>query len=172
MSSQFGLTLIAAFGGGVVASGLTSLVNFLIHRSNLSWQRELRLQDKSEEQQQWILDKKTAECRELLSTLTQCGQCMGQNSIDFGPELPSLLTEEQKRLAYGKAASEGLKTIQDRIFISKRIQDEGVLTLWKSLAGERDFNKFWNSWDWLHGVIVKAAHKELGIEDDKNGLGL
>jgi len=82
------------------------------------------------------------------------------------------MTNEQKRLAYGKAASEGLKTIQDRILISKRMQDAGILTLWKSLAGERDFSKYWKSWDWMHSVIVKAAHHELGIEDDKNPTSL
>lgn len=162
MSSQLELTLIAALGAGLVASVLTSVVNYFIHRSNLSWQRKQRLL----EREQWILDKKTAEYRELLSTLAGSVESMARNSPDFGMASAGSATDEQLD-AYEMAAGEGRKIIRDRIFISKSMEDADIRSLWKVLAGTRDMSEFWKSWDWLHGVIIKAAHRELGIMDDR-----
>jgi len=91
---------------------------------------------------------------------------MARNSPDFGRAVAGLATPEQL-LAYDTAAGEARKTIHDRIFISKSMQDAGIRSLWQGSLANRDMSKFWNSWDRLHGVIIKAAHEELDIEDDK-----
>jgi hypothetical protein len=117
MNSPIQVALIA-LGGVAVGSVLTFIANYILQRSSRSSQRK-----------QWVLDKKAAEYGELLSTLAKSVECMAQNSIDFGMALPSLLTEEQQRLAYNNAASEARKTIEDRIFISKGIHDACVINL-------------------------------------------
>ena len=70
----------------------------------------------------------------------------------------SVRTGEQERKSYG-ADSEARKTIQDRIFIAKRIQEEKILERWQLLTAEGDISRFWDNWNELHASLVKAAQE-------------
>lgn len=123
--------------------------NFLIQRQLKSWERE-----------QWILDSKKAEWKELIGTLCQSARCMLDNS-PLGLEV-SVRTGEQDRKNY-EADSEARKTIQDRIFIAKQMQEEKIIERWQLLLAEGDISKFWGNWNELHAALVKAAQEDLKL---------
>jgi hypothetical protein len=142
--------LLSALGGAIVAL----VGNFILQNKTRSWQRE-----------QWLLDHKTAEYRELLSTLAQSVECMAQNSPHFGMALKGMAIDGQ-RDAYEQAAGRGKAIIRDRIFVAQLVADEQLLDQWQALAGARDMSEFWNQWEILHRTIVKAARKDLGVKDE------
>lgn len=117
----------------------------------------------SEQQKQWVLDKKTEEYRELLSTLTANVERMARYSIEFGMPFPNK-TEEHKRVIFERAASRGKAVIQDRIFIARVVATCEILDRWEALAGERNEDKFWDYWELLHRDIIEAARKDLKIK--------
>jgi hypothetical protein len=143
---------LIALAGVALGSVLTFITNYILQRSNRSWQRE-----------QWLLDKRTEEYRELLSTLAANVERMARYSIDFGMSFPDK-KEEQKRVVFDRAASIGKAVIQDRLFVAHLMREHEILDRWKLLAGERDFSSFWNHWKALHEAIVEAARKDLGIK--------
>src|SRR5882724_8220281 len=93
------LAILGTLIGVLVGFG----ANYIIQRQLRSWQR-----------QQWVLESKQAEWKELIGTLCQSSRCMLDNS-PLGFEI-SVRTGEQDRRSY-EADSEARKTIQDRIFI-------------------------------------------------------
>ncbi len=143
---------VIAFSAVILGAGITLIGNYLLQHSTHSWQRE-----------QWLLDKKTAEYKELLSTLAWSVESMAQNSLDFGENLSSV-TGEHHRLAYETAASEARRTINDRIFVTKQVEAAAVLDLWQGLAGERDMLSFWNKWRWIRQRIIETARDDLDIK--------
>jgi hypothetical protein len=144
---------LIAFSAVILSAIITWVGNVFLQRSMRSWQRE-----------QWLLDKKTAEYKELLTTLAASVESMAQNSPDFGVKLPSLLTDDQQRLAYDMAAGQARRTITDRIFIKKQVQAAVVVDLWQDLAGQRDLRSFWDKWYWLRHKIIETARDDLEIK--------
>ena len=148
---------LIAFSAVILSAIITWIGNVCLQRSSRSWQRE-----------QWLLDKKTAEYKELLSTLAESVERMAENSPDFGSKVSEILGDAQKdgrvRASYGEAAGEGRRTITDRIFITKQVQAAVVLDLWQDLAGQRDMKSFWEKWKWLRHIIVEAARDDLDIK--------
>ena len=141
--------LLSALGGAVIAL----VGNFALQGRLRTWQRE-----------QWLLDHKTAEYRELLSGLAESVQCMARNSPDFG--MPVGSHEDAQRDAYEQAASKGKAIILDRLFVAKLIADQRILERWQLLAGERDLSRFWGYWESVHRTIVQAARKDLGVKGE------
>jgi len=153
MGEDQGSKEIESMNSPVLAAFIGVLIgfagNFLIQRQLRSWQRE-----------QWILDSKKAEWKELIGTLCQDTRFMLDNS-PLGFEV-SVRTVEQDRKNY-EADSEARKTIQDRIFIAKIMQEEKILERWQLLTAEGDISKFWSNWNDLHATLVKAAQEDLKI---------
>jgi hypothetical protein len=152
MNPQVQVGLIA-FSAVIISAFITWVGNVCLQRSVRSWQKD-----------QWLLDKKTAEYKEMLSTLAASVESMAHNSPDFGMTLPSLLTDEQQRLAYDTAVGEARKTITDRIFIFKQVQAAAILDLWQDLGGQRDLQSFWEKWAWLRRKIIETARDDLEIK--------
>jgi hypothetical protein len=105
------------------------------------WRREFFLQYRlfSQQRRQWVLDKKTEEYRELLSTLTSSVERMARYSPDFGMQFPGK-TSDQVRVIFVRAASKGKAVTQDRVFVADVMASLRVLDRWQLLAGERDIN--------------------------------
>jgi hypothetical protein len=127
--------------------------NFLIQRQLKSWQRE-----------QWILDSKKAEWKELIGTLCRSARSMLK---DF-PFAAYEIETSDKRMTemlnlWVDEDSEAEKTIQDRIFIADRVQKEDILNRWRKVVSERDVNRFEKGWNELHAALVKAALDDLKI---------
>lgn len=120
-----------------------------------SWQRK-----------QWVLDGKKAEYRELLSILSESYHCMAKYWNDFTPMVGGIghpFTERRERsLAAGTA---GHRVIEDRVFIDKQMREADILQKWSILESARD-NKFQLGvrWSELHDLLVKMAHRDLGIK--------
>jgi hypothetical protein len=141
-------TMVAGFVGVVI--GLAG--NFLIQKQLKSWQRV-----------QWILEAKQAEWRELIGTLCESARCLLNNSPHLGyAHVINVKTGDQERQSY-EADSDARKTIQDRIFIAKRVQEEKFLERWQLIMAEGDGSKFWSGWNVLHAALVKAAQEDLKI---------
>lgn len=127
--------------------------NFFIQWQLKSWQRE-----------QWVLDSRKAEWRELIGTLCQSARCMSDNwyNAAFDVEPDSQGMAHMQHLWSG-ADSEAVKTIQDRIFIADRMQKEQILERWQKLASDADMSRFEKGWNELHVALVKAAQDDLKI---------
>lgn len=106
--------------------------------------------------QEWLKDNKRQEWRELISTLSQSFHYL-RNNTGFG-----IISGEQERGAL-EADAEARRAIESRIFVVHQIQRENVLERWQSLAAEKDWSKMVHDWNSLHGTLVAAAHKDLGI---------
>jgi hypothetical protein len=63
-----------------------------------------------------------------------------------------------------EADSEARRAIQDRIFISNRVQWEKILERWQLVTAEKDGSIFWSAWNDLHTALIKAAHEDLGLK--------
>lgn len=150
MNPTFQLVLSALGGAALALVG-----NFVLQTRLRLWQRE-----------QWILDKRTDEYRELLSTLAASVERMARYSPDFGMPFPKK-TPEEKRIVFDRVASKGKAIIQDRVFVAHVMTDHQILQRWQLLAGERDETRFWEYWKALHMAIIEAARKDLGIKTDK-----
>jgi hypothetical protein len=115
------------------------------------------------QRKQWELDSKKAEYRELISTLSQNIHAIATTHLDAERNA----TEEQKRsIMDGYLA--GMNSIEDRIFIDKKIRAAKIGELWEQLdlaAGDEAFQRFWGTWNNIHDHLVKMAHDDLGIKD-------
>ena len=107
---------VIAFSAVIVGAIITWTGNVFLQHSMRSWQRE-----------QWLLDKKTAEYKELLSTLATSVESMAQNSSDFGMKVPKLVTEDQQRLAFGEAAGRRIAQDDHWIGFSSRSKSKPLL---------------------------------------------
>lgn len=74
-----------------------------------------------------------------------------------------LAGEQEKGLV--EADAEARRAIEGRIFIAHELYAENVLERWQLLAGARDWNKMVGHWESLHGTLILAAHKDLGIRE-------
>src|SRR6267154_1581721 len=121
--------------------------NFLIQRQLKSWQR-----------QQWILDSKKAEWKELIGTLCQSARSMLKDLPFAAYEIePSGKRMTEMLNLWVDEDSEAEKTIQDRIFIADRAQREDILNRWQKVVSERDVNRFEKGWNDLHAALVKET---------------
>lgn len=122
-----------------------------------SWQRK-----------QWVLEGKKAEYRELISTLSQSYHCILKNwpalIAPFGEVICTLTDGAQQRETL-EAEVAGQRVIEDRIFIDKAMRAENVREQWALLAAEKDLMRIYNYWTSLHDVLVKMAHRDLGIKN-------
>jgi hypothetical protein len=75
--------------------------------------------------------------------------------------------EQEKQLleALLEADVEARRIIEDRIFISSRVQSENVLERWQLIAAEKDVARILEYWNDLHSALVGFAHKDLGIKN-------
>jgi hypothetical protein len=103
------------------------LVGIIIgHRITKAWQRE-----------QWIVENKKQEYRELLSTLSKSFSVYARYYTGGAAHGP----EAQERLE--RAEAEVLETINDRIFIAAEIREHDILKRW--VAAVQDFERDRNS---------------------------
>jgi hypothetical protein len=132
-----GLGIGGTLGGIVLGQYLTR-----------SWQRE-----------QWFLDRRKEEFRELLSALTRSYSTITQ----LTPSLKSL--SERQQQAMDEAEATALAVVQDRIFIAMDVQELNVLQRWKGVVtsakkprvaddSERRFHE-------LNTDIIVAALKQI-----------
>src|SRR5271167_4168174 len=90
------------------------LVGLLVgHLLTRSWQR-----------QQWLMDNKKQEYRELMSALTKNYGILAQ----YKAPMVALDGMTQRRIA--EAEGEALQILRDRIFIRKEVEDANVQALW------------------------------------------
>lgn len=115
------------------------------------WQRE-----------QWVLDGKKAEYRELLSTLSQSYHLIVKLLPTTGGI--SALSEE-KYQAVEEAWIAGVKVIEDRIFIDQGIRAGNIRESWMQVA-DFDMQKLDGQWKGIHDAIMRMAHQDLGIESE------
>jgi hypothetical protein len=118
-----------------------------------SWQRE-----------QWLLDSKKAEYRELISVLSQAAHCILNNSphLQLPNPLGSFKSGEQERLS-DEAADRGHVTIADRIFIADTIAREKISERWVAVLKEKRIDKFWDAWEELHRLLLKVSREDLKL---------
>jgi hypothetical protein len=125
----------------IAAFGVGSIITLLI----TIWQRH----------REWVKDNKKQEWRELISSLSQSFHYL--KNYGFG----IIGGEQQKGLL--EADAEARRAIESRLFVAHQIKRENVLERWQLLAAERDWSRMVEYWNLLHGTLVAAAHKDLGI---------
>jgi hypothetical protein len=104
-------------------SALGPLVGILIgHSITKAWQKE-----------QWIAENKKQEYRELLSILSKAFTLL----VHYHLNETEQSSEDEARVA--EAEADALRTMHDRIFIVKEIQEENVLPRW--INAVREFKK-------------------------------
>ncbi len=143
----------ALFGlaGVVIGSALSTAGNFF-----LNWQTHSR------QLNQWTLENKKAEWRELISILTRSARSLADNSPLAGQYVPHVTTAEIER-RISEADVQARAAIQDRIFIAKRLETENILERWGLLAAKDEAGAIWDAWTELHDALLKAAHEDLEI---------
>jgi hypothetical protein len=117
---------------------------------------------KSAQHKQWVLDNKKAEYRELLSTLLENGRIMMSNWAIPNETGITLRSGEQVRAGL-QARSDIGKIIEDRLFISKRINKENVGKRWLELSQESDVLKFYLGVTELREDLKKMALDDLSL---------
>ena len=110
--------------------------------------------------QEWVKDTKKQEWRELIGALSQSFHYL--KNYSRGYELAALSGEQRKGLF--EADADARRAIESRIFIAPRVYHENVLERWQLLAAEKDWNKMVGHWESLHGALILAAHKDVGIK--------
>ena len=114
-----------------------------------SWQRK-----------QWVLDSKKAEYRELLSTLSE-----SFHVILMTRAVKDGRFDEQARQQSMDAGVAGLKSMEDRLFIEKRLRKSDIFEKWNMLVPEFEPKHLRARWNDLHAELVRMAHNDLGIKD-------
>ena len=133
----------ATIANTIAAFGVGSIVTLLI----TIWQRH----------REWVKDNKKQEWRELISSLSQSFHYL-KNYSGYGIAIGG---EQQKGLV--EADAEARRAIESRLFVAHQIQRENVLERWQLLAAEKDWSRMIEYWNSLHGTLVTAAQKDLGI---------
>ena len=114
---------------------------------------------------QWVIDNKKAEYRELLGSMANTQRLIWEAGITGS----SKVSPEQLAI-FWKIHAETSRTIQDRIFIEKVVQDLRVLTAWTDIMLKLDETRkvvdFLNEVTMLRDAIMKAARQDLGIEKE------
>ncbi len=129
--------------------------NYFIQRQLRSWQRE-----------QWGLEARKAEWRELLTTLCGCVNTCGISLLTGEPGDRRAIRDGQE-LKYSEANAEAHKIIGDRIFIAERVRSDKVIDQWESIVHAETVDAFWTNWDQLHAALVKAALDDMKIRGSK-----
>jgi hypothetical protein len=126
--------------------------NYFIQRQLRSWQRE-----------QWALESRKAEWRELLSTLCDCVNKCG---LCLRPDAPgdTRTIEEGREREYSESNGLAHKTIGDRIFIAEKVREQGAIAQWESIVHANTVDGFWTNWNQLHAALVRAALNDLKIK--------
>jgi hypothetical protein len=144
------VTITASFGvGGFVGNLISTWLTSRAQRKN------------------WLRDNKKQEWRELIAVLSQSVHRILQNTEDFRFEgIVTISGEQEKEQAKHllEADLEARRVIEDRIFISSRVQSENVLERWRLIAAEKDIGRILEYWNHLHTALVDFAHKDLGIK--------
>ena len=116
-----------------------------------SWQRK-----------QWVLDSKKTEYRELISTLSHSYHTIAKNA-----HLGGMIFSVEQLTDRSEASEAGKRVIEDRLFIVEEMRKENIRELWARLAAENEDEKrlaaYWND---LYGLLMKMAHRDLGIESE------
>jgi len=122
-----------------------------------SWQRK-----------QWVLESKKAEYRELISILSESYHCIVKNwPIPLAPfgEVIGSISDAPQRKEVLEAGVAGQRVIEDRIFIERQMRVENIREQWGLLAAKKDLTRIREYWKNLHDVLVKMAHRDLGIKE-------
>lgn len=114
----------------------------------------------SQRHQEWVKDNKKQEWRELIGALSQSFHYLKNHSPGYG--LVAISGDQQKGLL--EADADARRAIESRIFIAPQVYHENVLERWHLIAAEEDWNKMVGHWESLHGTLILAAHKDLGIK--------
>ena len=137
------VTIVSSLSvGSFVGSIITQIVS--------SWQRR----------KEWVKDNKKQEWRELISTLSQSFHHLLNYSPGTG--ITAISGEQEKSLL--QVDIEAVNVISDRIFIAPKLEKENVSVRWRALVAHDDWSKKVASWNSLHGTLVAAARKDLGIK--------
>ncbi len=113
---------------------------------------------------EWVKDNRKQEWRELIAVLSQSVHRILQNMPDLRFDgIIKISGEQEKQLL--EAYLEARRIIEDRLFISSRVQSENVLERWQLIAGEKDPARILEYWNHLHSALVDFAHKDLGIKN-------
>ena len=136
-------TLTIALG---VWAAIGPLIGILVgHYLTRAWQRE-----------QWLIDNRKEECRELLSTLTTSYWILSR--LDTLSTSPSE-EESQKRLS--DAELDSYRTIEDRIFIAADLKKAGVLKTWdmavNAFSRDRDADHLMAAFRTIRRLIIAIA---------------
>jgi hypothetical protein len=112
------------------------------------------------QKQQWILDSKKEEYRELLSTLSQCYHVL----LDFHTPLVAHGPEEQR--AVHAQELKAVTVIQDRLFICDEVERMKIFNRWRAAVlqfeGCPDGLAFTKSIGGILADIIDAAKKIVG----------
>jgi len=128
--------------------------NYLIQRQLKSWQRE-----------QWVLEAKKAEWRELIGILCQ-SKNRAELHISTGSDGEGITVREgEASRIVDEADAEAKRTIEDRIFISEKVKNAKILSDWLMLMAASTYPVFYDRWSDLHTKMVKLAMEDLQLKD-------
>jgi hypothetical protein len=133
--------------------GIGSLIGGLVQQYFSARQRH----------REWVKDNRKQEWRELIAILSQSVHVILQNTPDLRFAISAIRGEQEKQLL--EADLEARRIIEDRLFISSRVQSENVLERWQLIAAEKDLARIVEYWNHLHTALVDFAHKDLGIKN-------
>lgn len=133
--------------------GIGSLIGGLVQQYFSAKQRH----------REWVKDNRKQEWRELIAILSQSVHVILQNTPDLRFAIGTISGEQEKQLL--EADVEARRIIEDRLFISRRVQSENVLERWQLIAAEKDLARIVEYWNHLHAALVDFAHKDLGIKN-------
>lgn len=119
-----------------------------------SWQRK-----------QWELESKKAEYRELISCLSQSAHFILNNSPHLSRGAVFALKSGEQERQSDEAIDRGHAIIADRIFIADVMEREKVGDSWLAVVRHGDISKFWDGWEALHRVLLRAARRDLNLKD-------
>jgi hypothetical protein len=137
--------------------GIGSLIGGLVQQYFSAKQRH----------REWVKDNRKQEWRELIAVLSQSVHRILQNTPDLRFDgIVAIDGKQEKQLleAYLESDLEARRIIEDRLFISNRVQSENVLERWQLIAAEKDSARILEYWNHLHSALVDFAHKDLGIK--------
>lgn len=107
---------------------------------------------------QWLLDARKAEFKELLTTLTH------SYGVMISLRAPGRVKKPDDDAELEEAEASALRTIRDRIFIADDVDRDNILELWtrasRQFDDDRVFAGFRFSYNLINGLIVKAAKKD------------
>jgi len=122
-----------------------------------SWQRE-----------QWTLDNKKQEYRELLATITS------SYGTIIRLQAPGAVRSADEEKELHGAQLDALAVLRDRLFIARNPTLLTILRLWQDATRDYDstgeFLPFRNSYNNIHAAILGAADRDLQISKVRKNL--